>query len=460
MKIITLLGKGFKTPEDKRAYYSFDENLSKKFTLKKHNYTNMLPLLIDSFEGQYSIAPVFTKEAKETQLQVLFDEFDSNYETLFKEKYFLENTKDFSGILQVLNGLTKEDKYIIDLTHSFRHLPILATISLIANNITDTEKVEHIFFAKEIIASAKDVVGKYEIIDLKEYLELANLSFMLSSFNENYTVSNNVKFSNPFYQQIAKELRAFSYHFLSNSLKPLIEGELISKIIDKLENLQEHKSIENFETYISEIIEHLEDIRQLKYVSEWKKLYTLSKIMDERGYQLNAITLLFEAVGFYCKDGIMTISDDIKNHIKYFEENLIGNKEPKTKYSLYALINQSRNIVKLSNDIPEDKFKGDYLYNPQTIHLSKGQYKRKSKEDKNRLKVDIQKIIIDIETYVKSCDDILYFQEFIRDIEDLRNNLAHGNSSHDILDVKTEYTEILQDFYCYCIEQNIFKVSE
>ena len=452
--IITLLGKGFKTDEEKRALYSFDEALSKKFELKdKQNYTNMLPLLIDTFKDR-EIVPIFTKEAKKTQQVVLEDEFNNRYDDLFKKEYFIESTEDFASILRVLNGVINQNRpYIIDLTHSFRHLSILATISLIANHITDTSGVEHIFFAKEITQATKETIGKYEIIDLKEYLELANLSMMLSTFNQNYTVSTNIEFTNPLYSKIAKELTDFSHHFLSNSLRPLIEGELISNIIDNLDEIKENKAIDNFKDYIEEIIYHLEGIRQLKHEDDWKKLYKLSKIMDNRGYQLNAITLLFESVGFYCKDRIYSISDKIKEHIDYFEEELLGKKEPITKYSLYTLVNQSRNIVKLSNENnkSDEKFKGDYLYNPETINLIKSQFKRLKPKPKDKMKV----IIEDIECFVESRDDIDWFQDFIREIENLRNNLAHGNSSQGIEDVKSTYQDMLKKFKIFCIDEDI-----
>ncbi len=451
--IITFLGKGFVTEKSRRAEYIFDEKLSKKFTLKKTNYTNMLPLLIDSLSDK-KIVPIFTKEAKVTQLKVLENEFSKNFENIFDEKYFIADTKNFSDILRILNQvINQENSYIIDLTHSFRHLPILATISLLANHISDTSRVEHIFFAKEIIANGKETVGKYEIIDLKEYLELANLSFMLSTFNQNYTVSNKINFSNSLYQEIAEELADFSNHFLSNSLKPLIEGSLIDDIIKNLKKLQESKELESFTGYIDDIVKHLESIKAIKNENEWMRLYRLSKIMDKRGYQLNAITLLFEGTGFYCKDRISEISVEVKNHILYFENELIGIKEPKTKYSLYSLVNQSRNIVKLSNDNPEDKFSGDYLFNPETINLTKRQLKNLKPKPKDKIK----EIITKIENHVKSCDDIVWFQDFIRDIEALRNNLAHGNSSDGIEDVKDEYEKMLKQFETFCIDEDVLK---
>jgi len=421
--IITLLGKGFKTDEDKRALYSFDEALSKKFKLKeKQNYTNMLPLLIDTFKDR-EILPIFTKEAKETQQVVLDDEFSNRYDELFKDECFIESTEDFASILRVLNGAISQNRpYIIDLTHSFRHLPILATISLIANHITDTSRVEHIFFAKEIVP-----FKEYQIIDLKEYLELANLSMMLSTFNQNYTVSSNMKFTNPLYQEIAKELTDFSNHFLSNSLKPLIEGELISDIIDNLEVLQKNKTVENFQYYIQEIIEHLEGIRQLKHENDYIKLYKLSKVMDNRGYQLNAITLLFEAVGVYCLDSLSELSLVGKRADEY-KEYIQNERKPIHIYSVYTMVNQSRVIVKV-----RDGFK----INDNRVFINSEEMKE---------------LIVE---YLNGVKDLEKFKLFIESLEGLRNNLAHGNTSFSLKNVKSSYERSLEKFEKFIIKEKI-----
>ena len=428
--IITLLGKGFKTDEDKRALYSFDESLSKKFELKdKQNYTNMLPLLIDTFKDR-EIVPIFTKEAKETQQVVLNDEFNNRYDELFKDECFIESTEDFASILRVLNGAINQNRpYIIDLTHSFRHLPILATISLIANHITDTSRVEHIFFAKEITQATKETIGKYQIIDLKEYLELANLSMMLSTFNQNYTVSTNIKFTNPLYQEIAKELTDFSNHFLSNSLKPLIEGELIRNIIDNLEDLQKNKTVENFKHYIQEIIEHLKDIRQLKYENDYMKLYKLSKVMDNRGYQLNAITLLFEAVGVYCLDSISKL-DIVAKRTEEYNEYILNKKKPIHIYSTYTMVNQSRVIVKVRDGFKiNDKDKRVFINSDKMKEL--------------------------IVEYLNSVKDLEKFKSFIESLEGLRNNLAHGNTSFSLKNVKSSYEQNLKKFEKFIIDEKI-----
>jgi len=430
--IITILGTIMPPREgQEKAKYYFSEDLNEKFSLQKERYTNMLPLLLDNFQEYGDIKSIYTNLSKKNQNKVLdYEKLEYNIEK--NGRFISENIDDeeanYSYFLDKYNELIEEyDKVIIDVSHGFRHFPILAVINLIIQNIKNPEKIEYIFFAKEV-----EQFKKYEVIDLKEYLELANLSFMLSSFNQNYTVSNNIKFTNPQYQKIANELVDFSHHFLSNSLKPLIEGKLIEDIIDNLEALQEEKSVKNFKSYIIKIIEHLEDIRQLKYESDWKKLYTLSKIMDKRGYQLNAITLLFEAIGVYCLESLSNI-EVIGKRVREYNNYIETQRKPLHIYSAYTMINQSRTIVKIRS---------------------------RFNVNDNRLFIGTEDVKSTIVDYLDGVDNLDKFIKFIENLEALRNNLTHGNTSFTLQDVKKIYIKNLENFKKFVIDENILSGSK
>ena len=414
--VITILGT-IPAPKEgqERANYQLSSSLEESFSLKRSNYTNMLPLIIDNFQDNYSIECIYTNFSKSRQTDVLaYEEIDFDIEAngvfisedVMRNGIEVEEAK-YSYFLQKYNELIeKYDSVIIDVSHGFRHFPILATINMMIQNIKEPKKIEYILFAKEL-----EPFKKYEIIDLKEYLELANFSFLLSNFNQNYTVSSNIRFKNRLYRELAQELSEFSHHFLSNSLKPLIEGNLIAKIIDNLEELQKDKSVEHFKHYIEEIIYHLEDIRQLKYELEWKKLYKISKIMDKRGYQLNAITLLFEAVGFYCLESLSNL-DSVGKRAKEYYGYIEQERKPKNIYSTYTMTNQIRTVIKIDN----------------RFHISD-----------ERLFIANDSIKNEIIDYIEDVQGIAKFKRFLQDLEALRNNLAHGNSSDSLGDVKKSY---------------------
>jgi len=462
--VITILGLILPPREgQERAKYYFSNDLKEKFNLNKDRYTNMLPLLVDNFQkDNMNIECIYTNFSKDKQTTVLeYEKLDFDIsnngvfisEDIIKDKKEIEEGK-YSYFLNKYNELIERyDKVIIDVSHGFRHFPILAIINLIIQNIKNPEKIEYIFFAKEIIQ-----YKEYEIIDLKEYLELAQLSFVLANFNENYTVGNKLIFNNEDYQKLVDNLRIISSNILGNSLQRLIDGEdsLISITIEQFQNLLKDENIKNFSLEINEIIKHLQKIQELKNEKNHIKLFKLSEMMSKREYLLNSITLLNESIGLYCAEKIGNISDKIKSHIDtYLKED---------KSNLYELAHQSKNIIK-----NENSFNGNYLFEPNKITLTSGrktslQNKKKSLKSKisNSILEEIKKAGLKIEfstidikkdksikseiiEYLKNEDNSKLI-DIIKQAEQLRNNLAHGNSSDEVDNVKGNISKLLRSY--------------
>lgn len=251
MKVVTFLGTIKKAEDHNVPIYRYDNKLKELYSLKRERYVNMLPLLIDNFDAK-SIVPIFTEKALKIQSKVLKDELGNSYDEIFNNENLIEGEKNFYDILRIINNATSGDKeYIIDLTHGFRHIPILATISLISQSLNNTDKIKHIFFAKE-----KTPGKEYEIIDLKEYLELANMSYVLETFDKNYTVSFVASFENEDFENLRGELAKFSNYILSNSLQALKNSFDI--VLEYIENIKKNEQIFIFKSSLDRIKEHIE----------------------------------------------------------------------------------------------------------------------------------------------------------------------------------------------------------
>lgn len=409
MKVVTILGKIGKDERFGMPIYKYDDKLKELYSLKRERYINMLPLLIDNF-GVQNIIPIFTEDAQTAQMVVLKEEFQTEHIEIFNDKNLISNDKDFYEILRIINNaILGNDKYIIDLSHGFRHIPILATISLISQSLSDTNKIEHIFFAKEI-----EPKKKYEIIDLKEYLELANMSYVLETFNHNYTVSLVSKFKNKNFCNLVSRLSTISNHILSNSLKALNKD--VDKILSDIDFILKNEQIETFKGSLEDIQRHIRELQEIGKEKDSIKFYRMSRILNSKGYLLNAITLLFEAIGYYCAESFECFGDDIKAHINNFKNS--------RKFNAYDLTHESRTIVK-------------------KMRLRNGAYLTSIAVHGN-----IQKKLESIKT-------LGAFRDFIKDAEKLRNNLAHGNANERIEDSKQELSRSLDKYNSFCIQQNI-----
>jgi len=451
--VITILGTiGGRFDQDKKEfifasntkksfYYTKDDNTIK---LKNDKYINTLPLLIENFD--YDIIPIFTKDAKKIQLKVLHElEQIKDKDYIFNDNYYIDNENDFSKTWKIIDDIlnNKEyDSFIIDVTHGFRHIPLLLLIDLIIVNINDTSKIEKILFAKEEIKPIKDngFVGKYEFIDLKEYLDLANINYALSSFTKNYTVPNNIKTNNKIYNDFLDELEKFSKHILANSLDELFvktnkRDSIINKLIRQIETILNNQDniMNDFQSSLINIKKHIEEIKDKSSLKDFEKMYHFALNMKEKGYLLNAITLLNEASGLYAKEYFKKISPEIKNFIENFESKIkqLKNSKGNKKYQLYSLSDQSKNLYKLGS-----RFNGDFLY-IKKANKNEQVHNEKSKD----VTIRIKNYLIDNKN-----DKFEEQINLIDEISILRNNLAHGNSSQRLENVEEDIKNALKEF--------------
>ena len=236
---------------DHQASYYFEDSSE-----KPKDYYNTLPLLIEKFSNNYEIIPIYTEDAKLFNQEVLTY---ANLECSFNDDISLIKEREYFEIFTKIDDLMDlYDEIIVDLTHGFRHLPILAIIDLVIQNFNSTKKIDKILFAKEIVKHTPFAKGEYEIVDLKEYLDIANISFVLSSFENNYTIANHIKTKDKDFQDLINMFSLFSEHIMANSLLNLFKGK--NSLVEKMNNAIEAIKITD---KVKPILSKLENIQKL-----------------------------------------------------------------------------------------------------------------------------------------------------------------------------------------------------
>lgn len=399
-----------------QAKYYFENN-SQEIT----NYYNTLPLLIDKYSLEYKVIPIYTKKAKKFNQEVLaFEDISCDFEDSIG---LIKDEKEYFDIFNIIDAsIDSYDKVIIDLTHGFRHLPILAIIDIVIQNFKENKKIEKILFAKEIIKHTPVQKGEYEIVDLKEYLDIANISYVLSSFEKNYTISNHIKTNDKDFQVIIDMLSKFSEHIMANSLVYLLreDDSLIDKLLSAIDVALEHKKSQPLKKYLYDIKLHLEEINQLNSKTLYIQLFELSKIMNKKGYYLNSVTLLNEALGWYCAESLKNFSDDFGDkYIQFIRQT-----------DTYKVTSGAKNIIKYT--FSDNKYINNL--NIKDIHF-------------------LQNKIAKIENTEK------FSYNLIHQLDKVRNNLAHANSGKSFTEISSNLQSLFGRFQTYCIDQDILKLK-
>lgn len=392
--IITILGKAGELDNHTKAKYYFEW---KKEVQKE--YFNTFPLLIENFSKRYEIVPIYTKDAQNANIKVLkkenleFNSFNSNC--------LIHDDKDFKNIFKIINEtIASYEEVIVDVSHGFRHLPILMIVDLIIQNFQDTQKIKKILFAKEIQA-----FKEYEIIDLKEYLELANISFILTTFEKNYTVASHIKSVK--YSKLLKELNDFSNDLMALNIGNLLKTskELIEEL-DKIDDISIKTQAETLKLVIQQLTDFKNKKRYLVY-------YQLSKNLFEKEYMLLSLALLYESIRMY-----------IKSYIKNKYIDLVEDIELQLNYDLYKI--------------------GSFFKNLSWRNYS--QFQNQNKTNLNIIESDYIKLA---NSYPK------HLNQLYSDIDKKRNNLAHANSNGKFEDIKKSIKELIINYEKLAINRGI-----
>jgi CRISPR-associated DxTHG motif protein len=437
--VITILGTitcyNLKTGEydkTRRAFYEVEGKLRDVIKLKHSNYTNMFPIIIENFKDNYEIVPIYTDFSKQRQIEVLLKCEDDHLhlsekyiEEMFKRGIYIEDENNFKEILKEIDKKIREyDEVIIDVSHGFRHLPILMTIDLIVTSLKNEskDKIKYILFAEEIV---KD--KHYKIVDLSEYLELANLAFIINIFKDNYSVSNHIKVKSPEYKEIVELMQKFSKDLMGLSIDNLLDEKdgISTKLIEKLKEL-EGKDIILFKDEIQTIRGKLERV-YTKKEHRYQTFYYIAEDVasEERGYLAVAISLIFEGVSFYLYTSLKKSSSKLESFFDSLEEKAEKEKD----FTFYDILDLCRGVFGFSKNVFKVSKK---LQSDVTDEIKDELFKAKNR-------------ILKLFGFYKPITKHPLIA-LINDTKNLRNNLLHANSGDKVEDVNDEVKKLLKRY--------------
>jgi CRISPR-associated DxTHG motif protein len=318
ISILGTAGRDFNTKEKASFFYDC-ECLEKE----SGNFCNSLDMLIQHYpvdEGYFigtEVAIGFQKEL------LAFDEKKHHFITV--------NDDSLDDIFEKILELLKEEsgETILDITHGFRHQPIMAIFASTLSQFLERKDLK-IIYAKE-----KERFKSYEYIYLNEYIEITQISLLLTGFIRtlNFIPVSNMKLLNN------KVFEEFSKSLLSNDLRGVERNyRLLQKELVSLRGNEELKHISGL---IEKVERELRPLAMFEPLSSFQKYIFLSKMMVEKNYLVVSLAYIFESLREYCSYRFEDICADIKfkddyqrndNVMKtignFRKENMILNRYP------------------------------------------------------------------------------------------------------------------------------------
>ena len=382
-------------------------------------FFNTLPLLADKF-GAENIVPIYTADAREFNEEVMAHYV--NFRINFNDSYKITDEKNFEAVFEIFERAVDDlvkggvDKIVFDVTHGFRHLPLLALVDLLIQNFSNVSQIDQILFAKEIEKSKL-----YEIIDLRQYLDIANIAFVIAAFSQNYTLAQHIRAKK--FEPLVNALNDFSNNILSLNIAKLksSHNELI-KELDRIDDIA--------------LISRARDLKdRLNKICDWSDSayifrYKLAKDMFKKGYLLQSLVLLFESVNSY-------IVGVFERNIPVVFKKILDECSKKKERKNYLVSNFFVQALK-SRECEDDKFRENTMKN----------FRKPYHEFEFELEAsDIAEIKSVAKTKFKSVNELTNYHERL---DRLRNDFAHGNISEEEFNhIKQEIKKLFdkyQDF--------------
>ena len=259
------------------AYYDCD-------VLKKQSgdYYNATDLLLKNYNDKFYF--LGTEKAIDFQKKLLaYDE--ENVEFIEIEDNSLDDI--FEEVFALISKAKDTEKVILDITHGFRHQPISAIFSATLHKFLNDSSLE-IIFAKQIVE-----FNEYEYIYLTEYVDMTQLSLMLTGFIRTLNFVNTVNVENLNTMAFEK----FSKALLSNDFRGIESS--YKNLSATLEKAKTDKKFDHLKEIFEKVEKTVEPFNDFGKKEIYEKYMILANLMFDKNYYLLSITYLFEAIRLY-----------------------------------------------------------------------------------------------------------------------------------------------------------------
>lgn len=206
--------------------------------------------------------------------------------------------ENIAHILEIEKYLEPNDELIVDITHSFRSLPIyIMNLLVYLRNVSSKNiKLPHIYYG---MFEGMDPGSKIApVVDLKSLLELQDWiigAYSMKEYGNAYKLSQLMKTSNPHDKdsKVAKRLEEFSDYVNVNYLGSMMEVvESLNRINGKCEN-------DLAKLVVNPVIENFLKKFKGKHFVEYSFLYWFSQWLYRQKKYAQAYLTLIEAVVSY-----------------------------------------------------------------------------------------------------------------------------------------------------------------
>ena len=277
-------------------------------------------------------------------------------------------------------------------------------------------------------------------IALSEYYEMSKFVSMLQQYRYTMIVDKTMDFENDLFGIYRDKLLIVSQNILANSFRFFEKSTVLDELMTLGTKIKETASL------TTKAIEDIEviflNMKEALTLPEYQKDLFFAKLLNERGFILNAITIINEMLGAYLVESARELSplaaSRIQNHLDRIE---LTRSSRKAYYKLYRSAKEFF-TSHFNGEEGEDVaafFPFKDSGNEEIEQLMSKRY-RSNKMSKR--------------------DHFHLYSDLINRVQSIRNDLAHGNNVRTYRDITSDINEVLIDFEYLAVQKNFLQVQE
>jgi len=269
-----------------------------KYDINNKSYDSQVSFM--ALAKAYNISDIIVIGTKQSEISIksILDK-NPNIEMVVIESSNVEDV--FQKSLEYISKDT-----ILDLTQGYRHYPMLTLLASIFLQNDESKNIKDIFYAQITDENCKPFERDcpYEFISLIKYLDIANMTRIINTFNKtlltlDYTVQTDE------FTEIKKGLEDLTKELFSNNFKG--SKEKANALEQKVKYIIDKKTLDIIENHLILLKKELQQIQNLIRSKESLTLLNVSEYFLKKDILLHSVTLLYEAM-------VAFLDEKIKNN--------------------------------------------------------------------------------------------------------------------------------------------------
>ncbi len=379
--------------------------------------------------------PIFTEKTESKSMANKSDESGATSEerAVVYEKY--DDSKLLASLQNIQKRLARLDKKIEVNTHTQE-----------ANSVKIEESAQPLEIVKLMIAEiGANTNAHYQLqtkegikeIPLSKYYDMSKFVSMLQQYHYSMMVDKTIVFENDLFNLYRDNLIVISQNMLANSFRFFEKNKILDETIALGEQIKEDS------LFTAKAVDMLElifiDMKEALLFSEYQKDFYFAKLLNNRGFILNAITIINEMLGEYIVESAQQLSPVAQARIQQYLDRIeLTRSSRKAFYTFY----------KSARDFFVSHFSSEKDMQPTTFlpfrdsgndEIEKEMMKRYNANKMNKSNLFIA------------------YGELIERVRLIRNDLAHGNTARAYSDITKDISEVLIDFEYLAMQKNFLQ---